>query len=311
VPDRTRQPAHDRPAEPVSVPVDVRAGVPAGVLGGAAGGSAPRRSRRGPLAGVLAGVLVLGLGTAGALLLGDRTPGTDAAGNGSGATTGATTSAASVTSTPASSAAGSNTAATGTPSSTASSSRTSRRTSSPTSSPASSTSSPTSESSTTTVRSPSSSPSRSTTADGSGAVPAGMRRYSDRSGFSVAVPESWRAERGSQGVYLRDPDSSAYLLVASTDQPKADPVADWRVQERSVSRRLANYRLIGIRPVSIRGWRGADWEFTHGRATHVLNRNLITGSDRAYALYWSAPDRDWDRSQAEFEQVTRSFEPSS
>src|SRR5215218_2118946 len=67
VPDRTRQPAHDRPAEPVSVPVDV----PGGVLGGAAGGNAPRRSRRGPLAGVLAGVLVLGLGTAGALVLGD------------------------------------------------------------------------------------------------------------------------------------------------------------------------------------------------------------------------------------------------
>src|SRR4051794_7577691 len=76
VPDRTRQPAHDRPAEPVSVPVDVPADVPVDVLGSAAGGRAPRRSRRGPLAGVLAGVLVLGLGTAGALMLGDRTPGT-------------------------------------------------------------------------------------------------------------------------------------------------------------------------------------------------------------------------------------------
>ena len=290
-PDRTHQPAHDRPAEPVSVPVDVPVR------------TAPRRSRRVPLAAVLAGLLVLGLGTAGALLLGDRTPGTDAAGSGASATTRATTDPTSGTA-----------SRTSTGSTTTSSSRTSSPTSSRTST-SSSTSSPTSEPSTTTDRSPTSSRTSSSSSsasdDAAGPVPAGMRRYSDRSGFSVAVPEDWRAERGSQGVYLRDPDSSAYLLVATTDQPKADPVADWRSQERSVSRRLSNYRLIGIRPVTIRGWRGADWEFTHGQATHVLNRNLVTGSDRAYALYWSAPDRTWDRSEAEFEQVTRSFQPSS
>jgi hypothetical protein len=138
-----------------------------------------------------------------------------------------------------------------------------------------------------------------------------MRRYSDRSGFSVAVPRDWRVERRGRAVYLRDPSSSAYLLVDQTDRPAADPVADWRSQERSVSRRLPNYRLIRIDPLTVRGWRGADWEFTHGNATHVLNRNLITGPDQAYALYWSAPDRGWSRSEARFEQVTRSFQPRS
>jgi len=136
-----------------------------------------------------------------------------------------------------------------------------------------------------------------------------MRRYTDPTGFSVAVPTSWRADRQGGRVYLRDPSSSAYLLVDQTGDPADDPVADWRAQERVVSRRLSNYRLIRIDPVTVRQWRGADWEFTHGRATHVLNRALVTGSNRAYALYWSAPDAGWDRSMAEFERVSASFQP--
>jgi hypothetical protein len=136
-----------------------------------------------------------------------------------------------------------------------------------------------------------------------------MRRYADRSGFSVGVPAGWRVDRQGGRVYLRDPASSAYLLVDQTTDPAADPVADWRTQEKAVSRRLSNYRLIGIRPVTVRQWRGADWEFTHGRATHVLNRNLVTGPDRAYALYWSAPDAGWSRSLAEFERMSASFQP--
>jgi eukaryotic-like serine/threonine-protein kinase len=136
-----------------------------------------------------------------------------------------------------------------------------------------------------------------------------MERYTDPTGFSVAVPAGWRADHRGGRVYLRDPSSSAYLLVDQTTEPAGDPVADWRAQERVVSRRLSNYRLIGIRPVTVRQWRGADWEFTHGRGTHVLNRSLVTGANRAYALYWSAPDTSWSRSLAQFDRVSGSFQP--
>jgi eukaryotic-like serine/threonine-protein kinase len=139
-------------------------------------------------------------------------------------------------------------------------------------------------------------------------VPAGWRRYSDTTGFSVAVPDAWRVERRGQRVYLRDPGSSAYLLVDQTTDPAPDPVADWRAQERVVSKRLSGYHLVGIRPVTVRGWRGADWEFTHG-GTHVLNRALVTAPDQAYALYWSAPDARWQRSLGDFRQVVASFPP--
>jgi len=140
-------------------------------------------------------------------------------------------------------------------------------------------------------------------------LPAGMRSYTDPTGFSVAVPAGWQVDRRGGRVYLRDPASPAYLLVDQTTDPAADPVADWRTQEQVVSRRLSNYRLIGIRPVRMGQWRGADWEFTHGRGTHVLNRNLVTGPNRAYALYWSAPDSAWSRSRAEFDRVSGSFQP--
>ena len=112
-------------------------------------------------------------------------------------------------------------------------------------------------------------------------------------------------------MYLRDPNSSAYLLVDQTTDPAADPVADWQAQERVVSRRLPGYRLVRLDPVTVGGWRGADWEFTHGRGTHVLNRNLVTGPNRAYALYWSAPDSDWNKSMDRFRQVMATFRPSS
>ena len=110
-------------------------------------------------------------------------------------------------------------------------------------------------------------------------------------------------------MYLRDPGSAAYLLVDQTTDPAADPVADWRAQERVVSRRLPGYRLIRLDPVTVGRWRGADWEFTHGRGTHVLNRNLVTGPDQAYALYWSAPDSSWDESATRLRQVMGSFRP--
>lgn len=147
---------------------------------------------------------------------------------------------------------------------------------------------------------------------GPATVPDGFELYTDPSGFSVAVPAGWQVERDGPRVYLRDPGSRAYLLVDQTDEPKADPVADWQAQEPAVAERLDSYSRIGeIRPVDFRGWRAADWEFVfgEGRATHVLNRNVVTGPTKAYALYWSVPSAQWDAMLPIHEQVVASFQP--
>jgi len=185
--------------------------------------------------------------------------------------------------------------------------------------PSPTTPSPTTPSPTTpspTTPSPSSTPSATPSVGPASSAPGaisggGLVRRVDPTGFAVSVPPGWTTRRQGSQVIYEDPASSAYLKVDQSRTPKGDPVTDWQNQERSVSRRLSNYRLIGINPLTLRGWRGADWEFTHGTGTHVLNRNLVTAPDQAYALYWSAPDRTWARSRALFDQVSASFVPRS
>ena len=60
-----------------------------------------------------------------------------------------------------------------------------------------------------------------------------------------------------------------------------------------------------------RRWPAADWEFVlgPGQRTHVLNRNVVTGPDQAYALYWSVPSSMWEAMLPVHEQVVASFQP--
>ena len=155
------------------------------------------------------------------------------------------------------------------------------------------------------------------TAQDAGAPPAGTPegfvRYEDPTGFSVDVPAGWQPERKGPRVYLRDPGSSAYLLVDQTDDPAPDPVADWQAQEPRVAARLTGYERIGeIGPVDYRGWEAADWQFVFGenQGTRVLNRNVVTGPDHAYALYWSVPSSRWDAMLPVQEQIAASFQPA-
>jgi hypothetical protein len=144
-------------------------------------------------------------------------------------------------------------------------------------------------------------------------VPEGYQLHQDPTGFSVAVPAGWTVEREGPRVYFHDPASRAYLLVDQTDEPQPDPVADWQRQEPRVAQRMENYERLGeIGPVEYRGWQAADWEFVFGpgQGTHVLNRNLVTSPDQAYALYWSVPSSQWDQLLPVHEQVLATFQPA-
>jgi serine/threonine protein kinase len=149
------------------------------------------------------------------------------------------------------------------------------------------------------------------TASAGNAVPPGFTLRHDPTGFSVAVPDGWRAVRSGTHVDFREPGGSRYLRVDQTDRPKPDAKTDWENQEKSVSRRLPNYHRIRIDAVTYRDYNAADWEFTWGSGpTHVLNRGMNTGA-KGYALYWSTPERQWDTSRAIFKVITNSFEPAN
>ncbi|MFC0628888.1 serine/threonine protein kinase [Kribbella deserti] len=145
------------------------------------------------------------------------------------------------------------------------------------------------------------------------AVPAGFKRHSDPTGFSLAVPDDWNVERNGGRVYFREPDGGRFLLIDQTTQPKADPVADWRQQEQSRRDGYPEYQRIRIEAVDYFD-KAADWEFTYaGRngRQHVLNRGVVTGPRRAYSIYWSTPNRQWDDSQETFRTITSTFQPAS
>lgn len=142
-------------------------------------------------------------------------------------------------------------------------------------------------------------------------VPAGYQLYQDPSGFSVAVPDGWHAEQSSAtAVDLKAPDGSRFLRVDQTDQPKDDPKKDWEEQEKSVKKRLPDYHRISIEDVDYRDWPAADWEFTYGGGTHVLNRGFVTDSSHGYALYLSTAETEWSSSQEVFQTAADTFQPA-
>jgi eukaryotic-like serine/threonine-protein kinase len=145
----------------------------------------------------------------------------------------------------------------------------------------------------------------------SGGVPAGYTLHQDPTGFRVAVPEGWQEERDGVQVRFRDPArTSRYLMIEQTDSPKNDAEADWRRQEQSVSQRLPNYRRISIDEVQYRDYStAADWEFTFGERTHVLNRGVNTGA-KGYAIYFSSTESQWDESESIRQTAFDTFQPA-
>jgi serine/threonine protein kinase len=142
-------------------------------------------------------------------------------------------------------------------------------------------------------------------------APAGFTTYEDDSGFSVAVPEGWSAEQNSAtAVDLKDPSGTRFLRIDQTDTPKDDPKADWEAQEAARSGDFENYQRIRIEDVEYRGWPAADWEFTFGNNTHVLNRGFVPNENKGYALYMSSPEDQWAESEQIFQTAAESFEPA-
>jgi serine/threonine protein kinase len=162
-----------------------------------------------------------------------------------------------------------------------------------------------------------SSPSAAASAHGgtSDALPAGYYRFTNSTGFSIGVPRGWQISHDGHYVYIRDPaDSGIFLLIDQSDQPKADPVADWRQQAANRQGAYPGYHLILLRAVRYtQAQKAADWEFTYDRngvTVEVLNRNILANAHHAYALYWSTPLSDWNADYHFFQVFAATFRPA-
>ena len=159
-----------------------------------------------------------------------------------------------------------------------------------------------------------STPSASPSAGGT-QLPAGWTMYTDRTGFSVAVPDGWARSQEGTMVFFRERGGEGRVLgIDQTDQPKPDPVADWTQQERARRGGYAGYQRVKIEAVDYFD-KAADWEWTYtsrnGNRLHVVNRGVITSPNQAYGIYWSTLDSSWAANQRNFDLVVTSFRPAS
>jgi hypothetical protein len=157
-----------------------------------------------------------------------------------------------------------------------------------------------------------SAPASSAPASGGGSVPlpAGWSMYVDPTGFSVPIPTGASVSHQGSEVYFRK--DNRLLIVDQTDQPKSDPVADWRSQEAVRKGTYRDYRQIKIVPVEYR-LKAADWEFTYttgsGNPQHVVKRGFITGPNQAYGLSWFTSPDDWAGSLKDLQLIYQGFKP--
>jgi len=147
------------------------------------------------------------------------------------------------------------------------------------------------------------------------ALPAGYYRFTNATGFSIGVPRGWRISHDGHYVYIRDPaNSGIFLLIDQSDQPKPNPLADWRQQAADRQGSYPGYHLILLREVRYtQAEKAADWEFTYNRngvTVRVLNRNILANARHAYALYWSTPVSEWDASYHFFQVFATTFRPA-
>ena len=100
------------------------------------------------------------------------------------------------------------------------------------------------------------------------------------------------------------------MRVDQTSEPKKDAKKAWEEQEKTTSKELPNYQRISIESVEYNGWDAADWEFTFGDNTHVLNRGFVTDPSHGYALYLSSREDQWDANQEVFQTAADTFQPA-
>ncbi|WP_339135679.1 serine/threonine-protein kinase [Streptomyces sp. f51] len=147
---------------------------------------------------------------------------------------------------------------------------------------------------------------------GSGSGSTAVKTYTSGQGFSIGLPKGWKYQsQDAAGARFTGPDGQK-LLVGWTSTPKDDPVADWKNQERYMTR--SQYSRIRIESVSYRGWNTADWEFTSedgGTTFHTIDRGFVVNSHQGYALMYTAKDSAWDSAlrKSTWATLTGTFQP--
>ena len=125
------------------------------------------------------------------------------------------------------------------------------------------------------------------------------------------MPDGWQrrspaARRSTSSL----PTAAASCGSTRPTSRRSDAKKAWEQQEKSTSKQLPNYQRISIESVDYNGWDAADWEFTFGNSTHVLNRGFVPNPDHGYAIYLSSREENWSANQEVFQAAADTFMPA-
>ncbi|MER5435601.1 serine/threonine-protein kinase [Streptomyces sp. NPDC002588] len=150
------------------------------------------------------------------------------------------------------------------------------------------------------------------TGSATGAADEATTTYKGGQGYSIGLPAGWKFQTSSSAGDRFTGPGRQKLLIAWTTTPKSDPVADWKNQERYMTR--SQYQKIRIAAVNYRGWNTADWEFTYtdgGTAYRTIDRGFVVSGSQGYALMYTAPAASWgsELRASTWKTLTETFTP--
>jgi hypothetical protein len=171
---------------------------------------------------------------------------------------------------------------------------------------------------------PSSSPGGTQNPEGdtAGTLPEGWVRRTDPAGFSLPLPdETWKRQVFDANQTDYTPDGGKHFIrIAVDDSPDFDdPNLHQADLEQQLSQRLLHYKRVTMKVNTYRDRRGSLWEY---KWTALAKDTPFPGPRRAieetyiardgveYAIYMSAPVKDWATTRKQFETVLRGWRPS-
>jgi hypothetical protein len=142
---------------------------------------------------------------------------------------------------------------------------------------------------------------------------AGYATYHDATGWSVALPTTWRTmDRGNGRLLATAPGGRPELVVEVRAKAGQSAIDAWYALEPAVRAQTAGYTRLSIRPADGgTGIRDAIWEFTYtfgGHLQHVLDLGVVRNG-HGYGMRWTVPADRWQASLDHVQTIATSFRP--
>jgi hypothetical protein len=157
------------------------------------------------------------------------------------------------------------------------------------------------------------------------ALPTGYHWYTARAstaprraGFSIAVPEGWRAGQRGDTTMIRDPATGAAITVIRPAPGGPGPLSEAQLLASGPHQSYPGYHQIALLPVPFHGTLAGAWRFAYVRPgtgneqVLVLVARLDTPlGAQPYELAVTSPRQAWLASRAAFGEAMTAFTPQA